>query len=210
MNKQFQEVWTLITSDKKKAMALGSLALVAGGLWLRAAITSGPSKASASDKKRMTADGEKRAKKSGEKNAESDKSETVVRVIAVTSPPPLTRDLFALSDALLASSSQMDSDRSGNPKSAVGKDDKPLQSAAMRAQTLEERVQSEASDFRLRSTMIGASPIAVIETQGAKSRQSGTVVRVGEQIEGFTVIAIRARDVELEKEGVRITLSRMQ
>src|SRR5690606_31572506 len=123
MNAHLQEAWTLITSDKKKATMLGALALVAGGLWLRAAVTSGPSSAKANEK-RMTADGEKRAKKAAKANQSDESEEDVVRIIELSSPPPLTRDLFALSEALLASSAQTDLIDSSGPKSALGKVDK--------------------------------------------------------------------------------------
>lgn len=208
MNAHLQEIWTLITTDKKKATILGALALVAGGLWLRAAMTSGPSTAKANEK-RMTADGERRAKRASKKSESETEHDAPVRIIELSPPPPLTRDLFALSDALLASSAQTDPAPFSNPKSASGTDDKSLQSAGMRTQSTEDRVRAEAGKLRLRSTMIGANPIAVIEA-GASSRAAGRVVRLGDEIEGFIVRAIHAREIELEKEGVRVTLTRAQ
>lgn len=206
MNKQLQEAWAIVTADRKKAAVLGALVLVAGGLWLRAALTSGPSKASASGESRMTESGKKRAEKAAKK-PEDVVERAPARTIELAPPPPLTRDLFVLSEALLASSAQTDLVDSGDPKSAAGKDDKPLRPAPIAAQTVSERVASEAARLRLRSTMIGANPIAVIETPDA-SRAGGVMVRPGEAIAGFTLVAVRAHEVELEKEGVRVTIAR--
>ncbi len=206
MKNQLLEAWAILTSDRKKASVLGSLVLVAGGLWLRAAITSGPKSANASSKTRMTESGKKRAEKSAKAEKDAPRL-TRTRVVEMAPPPELQRDLFMLSDALLASSPQTEPNDMGTPKSAGGKVDKSLRPAVIAAQTIEERVASEAARLQLRSTMIGANPTAVIESDDT-SRSGATVVRVGNTVAGFTVIAIRAREVELEKEHVRVTIAR--
>jgi len=68
-------------------------------------------------------------------------------------------------------------------------------------------VRQEAAALRLRSTMISSNPIAVIETTAGAGKRA-SVVRMGDSIEGFVLISVRAREVDLEKNGVRVTLSR--
>jgi len=207
MNNQLREAWAILTADRRKAAVLGALVFIAAGLWLRAAITSGPSKAKGFNEPRMTESGNKSAKK---KNASSDAEEGFTkppRVINFNPPSPLVRDLFILSDELLASSPQTEPGDPAAPKSASGTDDKPVRTAAPPAQTVEQRIAHEAAALRLRSTMIGANPIAVIESADAP-RGGSSVVRLGETIAGFTLIAVRAHEVELEKENVRVTIAR--
>lgn len=206
MSDQLREFWAIVTADRKKAAVLGGLALVAGGLWIRAAVTSGPSKATASDAPRMTESAKKRAKKLA-KSDEDSSSKTPSQTITIQSPDPLTRDLFVVSDALLASSSQMEPADARAPKSAAGIDDKSLRPAGLGAETPKQRVTREAAELRLRSTMIGANPIAVFQNPNG-SRQSASMVRIGGDIAGFKLVAVRAHEAELEKEGIRVTVSR--
>ncbi|RMH24210.1 MAG: hypothetical protein D6693_10195 [Planctomycetota bacterium] len=199
MNQSLLQFWAIVTADRKKAAMLGALVLVAGGLWVRAALTTGPSRAKAGAGGgivTLQADGGE-----DEGPAEPD----LRRTVTVTPAPRNTRDLFALSDALVSLSSQMEPDASGAPKSASGSDDNTQRPGA-RARDRERRVRDEASSLRLRSTMIGASPIAVIETP--EGNRHGVVVRPGDVVEGFRVVAIRTHEVELEKDGVSVTIAR--
>ena len=203
MNKSLLEFWAVITADRKKAAMLGTLVVVAGGLWVRASLMTGPDTAKAGTDAVITT--LSTASPGNAAAAESDEPD-LRRTIALTSPPPLTRDLFALSDVFVSLSSQTDPAAGGSPKSASGTDDKPLRPIALGPAAIEQRVREEAAGLRLRSTMIGASPIAVIETPGVG--RHGAVVRVGDEVEGFRVISIGTEDVELEKAGTRVTLTR--
>lgn len=207
MNQQLQEAWAVLTADKKKATVLGVLALFAIIFWIRAALVSGPAKATASSNAITTTDRSKSIKNANASaaalgNADQESWPT----ITLKRTKKLNRDLFALSDALLASSAQMEQVVSDPSKSDPRKVEKLVRVAPMRVQTVEERVRDEALSLRLRSTMTGANPIAVIETADSKGR-AAPVVRVGERIAGFELLAVRAREVDLEKEGVRVTLS---
>lgn len=207
MNKQLQETWAVLTADKKKATALGALALLSGGLWIRAAVMSGPSQAAASTHETTTDTTNKHSSSAGASAAAGGVNPETFPAITLEAVGDLNRDLFALSDALLASSAQMEQAGSDRPKSARRNDDKSLRTATTRAQTVEERVRDEAQGLHLRSTMIGANPIAVIEVAGATGRSS-PVLRLGDHVAGFVLRVVRAQEVELEKEGVRVTLSR--
>lgn len=207
MNKQLQEVWAVLMADRRKAGALGSLMLVAGGLWIRAALMSGPSKVHASGGA-TGADGDNGGA-SGLSSAQSPGSAPVLpsRAITFSAPPPLSRDLFALSDAILASSPQTDSAPTASPKFERGKDETRVTEPVVSPKTTEELVRDQVERLRLRSTMISSNSIAVIETMTG-SRQEARVLRIGDEINGFTLIAVMALQVELEKDGVRVTITR--
>jgi hypothetical protein len=73
--------------------------------------------------------------------------------------------------------------------------DKPPQVPV--GKSLEEIVQSEASGFVLQSTIVSASPKAVINEQ---------ICGLGDVIDGFSVIEIMPGACLLEKEGVQVRL----
>lgn len=59
------------------------------------------------------------------------------------------------------------------------------------------KLKEEASALHLQSTVMSETPLAVINSE---------ILRVGEMIRGFRVVAIRARQVTLEKNGITLTL----
>ena len=201
MSRQIIEMWAVVTADKKKAGLLIGLVLLAGGMWIRTAFFMGPKNAQASGSRTPS-----NATPKAQPSSTPDDTDTPepARIITLTTPPPLKRDLFALSDVLVSLSSQTDRPDVVAPKSARRTDEKHVRSAAM---TVEQRVRQEAAALRLRSTMISSNPIAVIETTAGAGKRA-SVVRMGDSIEGFVLISVRAREVDLEKNGVRVTLSR--
>jgi hypothetical protein len=58
-------------------------------------------------------------------------------------------------------------------------------------------LQAQAKALTLQSTMVGAVPTAII---------NGQVLRAGEWISGFQVVAIAARSCTIEKQGARLIL----
>ncbi len=203
MNQRFAEVWAIVTADKKKAGVLACLVLVAVGLWVRAALTSGPSRAEAS----AGSSGFASTRSNGNNKVSDEIPVAPPRPVWFSDPDVLKRDMFALSDPLVALSAQPDLLAADDPKSRVGTDDKSTRTGAPGTISVESRVRQEAESLRLRSTMIGTNPIAVIEPI-AGARRNAAVLRVGDTIDGFTLIEIHAHSVEMEKEGVRVTLSR--
>jgi hypothetical protein len=76
------------------------------------------------------------------------------------------------------------------------------------ADAVAERVMKEAASLRLRGSLIGSTPMAVIEVTG-KRADKGNVVRPGQVVEGFTLIEVHSTGVVLEKDGVRVELRRV-
>lgn len=64
-------------------------------------------------------------------------------------------------------------------------------------------IRALASELKLRSTMLGATPMAVFELGGA-SGKGRVVARVGEPVGGFTLVEVTAGGAVLELDGVRI------
>ncbi len=204
VNKQLHETMVILAADKKKAAFLGSLLFVAVGLWVRAAMVTGPHEAQgAGNTMSEGAMSPDRADEPSQKESELLAHRDIVRIPTVQ---PLTRDLFALSDELLALSAQTDQPQLDDPKSSLGIDDKSNQSGPESAAAKEKRIHLEAAQLSLRSTMTGSNPVAVIAQDSGKL--AGVVVRLGEEIAGFTLVHVRAREVEIEKEGVRVALTR--
>ncbi len=206
MNQRFAEVWAIVTADKKKTGVLACLVLVAVGLWLRAALTSGPSRAGASTSA-TDASGFASNKTAGKNKGPAEADAAPPKTVRFTTPEPLRRDMFALSDPLVALSAQPDLLVPDDPKSRAGTDDKSARAGGPEPVSIVSRVRQEAESLRLRSTMVGTNPIAVIEPNSG-ARRNAAVLRVGDMIDGFTLVEVHAHSVVMEKDGVRVTLSR--
>lgn len=204
MNEHLARLKIAILSDKRKAGILAALVVVGVGMWIRAAVvSSGPSRARAespvSDSAAPSSHG---AEKDSSKASESARPE---KIVPLPASPALERDLFRPSAQLLPPSSQTDASDGSDAKSAIGNVETPEERERMRRLALVRSVQEEASRLRLRSVMVGASPIAVIERPG-ESGSEGKVVRVGDEVAGFTVDRIERERVLLSRSGVEVEL----
>jgi hypothetical protein len=198
------EAWIAITADKRKAVVLGALTLVALVTVTRAALSqkkpaglrpvAGASAPAAAD----AAAGLVRAE-----NRESRTEAPVVRLAAI---PPLTRNLFLASERHFPYPAQTEGSGGTPAKSPVGTDEKSEEE--IERALAEERVRlvnEEAAGLRLRSTMLGTSPLAVVES--AKGARGGSaVLRVGQAFEGFTLVEVHRESAILEKDGVRVEI----
>jgi hypothetical protein len=75
----------------------------------------------------------------------------------------------------------------------------------MRRKELENKVLAASRNLVVRSTVVGvARPVAVIsdQTQAASDR----ILAVGDHLNGFKITAIRAREVEFEKDGITVAV----
>lgn len=205
MKKQLFEMWVKVTADKKKASVLGALVLIALVMWGRAAVMGGPapSKSSASVKGPGTARGD--GAKSGAKNAKEGEVREAARSVHLPALTPLSRNLFIPSEEHFPLPSQTETTVRESPKYPVGNDEKLLEQERLRQETLVRTVRDEAARLRLRTTMSGANPIAVIQTPGGG--KSGAVVRIGQTVEGFTLLEVHSARVVLEKSGVVVELT---
>ena len=107
---------------------------------------------------------------------------------AWTSNASITRDIFKLNVGVFP---VVD----GGEMATLTKDPAPGGTDHQRAQM--RRVQAEARALTLQSTIIGATPTAII---------NGRVIREGKTINGFRVVAVTARGCVIEKQGVKIAL----
>lgn len=206
MRTKLTEAWVAITADKKKAAVLGVLTLVA-----LATVT----KALLSQRKqpglRPSAQASGPAQTSGARGAALVKAENpVVRVeapvVRLAAIPPLSRNLFLASERHFPYPAQTEASSGTPAKSPDGTDEKSEEE--IERALAEERarlVNKEASGLRLRSTMLGTSPVAVVES-GKGARGGSAVLRVGQTFEGFTLVEVHRESAILEKNGVRVEI----
>jgi hypothetical protein len=80
-------------------------------------------------------------------------------------------------------------------------------SAAPSTDEMQRLMQAEAKSLDLQSTMVGATPIAIINgPPDSDNRKGPRVLRVGETINGFKVTQISARSCAIWKNDVTILL----
>ncbi len=132
--------------------------------------------------------------------------DTGTHVIRVPKPESGLRDLFHFDARIFPPPVQAEPETENSAKSDVRSDDPPTVSAFSSGQRAAE-IRTEAERFRLRSTLLGAQPIAVIAIGGGPSGQRSEMLRIGEAIEGFELIEIQQRSVTVEKDGVRVRLN---
>jgi len=212
MKSRLMETWVALTSDKRRASALGALVMIALLMWARAAFMSGdkgpaPAKASATAGEVAGASGNNGP--STTIRTDESPGASVAGAVELPPTPPLERDLFAYSREYFPESAQTDSTAQDDPKSAPAQDDNPADESESEEQEDEQSllVRADAARWlRLRSLMLGKEPVAVIESTAPHDPRS-TVIRVGESIAGFTLIGVAARTVTVERDGVQVELT---
>lgn len=211
MTRRLQEAWLLIMADRKRATMLGALVVVLLGVSVRELGRIGPGKARAQSRSALLQAAEAETEGSG-KTAKSEETSEKQRAATITieRAPPVSRDLFALSELAFppAQTELTEMSPSEAAKSEPQMDDTHPVARADDAELVRERVTREAGVLRLRSAVVGATPTAVIGfAEGARGGASA-VVGLGQLIRGFKVIEIGPAEVLVEKEGVRVTLKR--
>ena len=192
------EFWVLATSDKRKAGLLiglvGVLLLVSG----RALLNAGPAEASATSssqtrRERMFSDAP---------------SQVVLEATGVYMPvqrPKMPgRNVFDFDPAVFPPPAQTDLSVSLPPNSRTELADDPAE-----IPSVQELAEQEAMRFltklRLRSTVLGSKPLALIEeVSGRTSRR--TWARPGDPVGPFTLERVESRSVVLEMNGVEYEL----
>jgi hypothetical protein len=120
----------------------------------------------------------------------------------IDSPPaPLTRNLFSVDLDQFA----QDGSRSVSTHNAANQGfwDELAKSMSSRADHKKERqiyienLQRQAADMRLQSTVMGATPKAVI---------NGALVGEGDVVAQFRVVKIEARRITVEREGIKLEI----
>lgn len=204
MKAKLTEAWIAITSDKKKAVVLGALTLVALVTVTRALLTQRkPAALRPVATTPHAPDGATGVTLVKAENRPTSEDAPVVRLASIA---PLSRNLFLPSEQHFPYPAQTDVTRPAAPKSPAGTDE--ISEEEIERIRLEEQVRlvtEESARLRLRSTMLGASPAAVIES-GKGARGASAVLRVGQSHDGFVLIEVRRESAILEKNGVRVEI----
>jgi hypothetical protein len=202
MKPRMSKLMVLVHAERKKLGVLGILVLALGLASLRALVLSGPRSANAAPGARSEESPDGNVPGAGRRTAGHRPD------IRTTIPAELTRDLFALDESQFPRPSQTEPPDSVDPKSAPAKVETSSRVEPRQEEDPPEvRIAEELRKLRLKGTILGGSPMAVIELAGQKDKR-GTVVRPGESIEGFTLIEVVNGGVVLEKDGVRVELKR--
>lgn len=205
MKARMNKLMVLVNAERKKLGVLGVLCLGLVAAGIRAVIMSGPRSAGAA-----VSGPDSEAGGRDERGDKSKSGDSGGRGPDIRAPIPatLTRDLFALDESQFPRPAQTEPADAVAPKSAPAKDETPSRVEPVRqVEPPEVRIAEEVRKLRLKGTLLGASPMAVIEVAGPKDKR-GVVVRPGEQIEGFTLVEIKNGGVVLEKERVKVELKR--
>lgn len=199
MRARIAELKVLLTADKKQATILAGLLVFLLISAARMLFQMSPSKASAKQRDAATAD--------LDSGADAAREAARREEIVLAPLPDEARDIFALDPEKFPEPAPSEQSADVRPKSDPGIDEADGAGSLSEQELAEQRVLEEAGGLRLRSTILGASPIAVIETAG-KGKTRSVVLTVGDAYEGFEVIEIRRHSVLIEKHGVRVELNR--
>lgn len=185
----------LAKAEPKQSITLGVVTVLALGLWARAATQNGSRAMAASG-------GSTDAVEQDREQARAAAREVVV----IDGAHPITRDLFTPRPEDFPPPVQTEPIAAAASKSPTGSDDKTNEANSLPQLTPEARVLAESGALTLRSTVVGADPIAVIEV-----RRSGTperaVLRVGDSVIGFRLVRVVNRHAVVEKDGVEVELT---
>lgn len=220
MNRRIREAVVMVKSDPKRASVLGALLLVLVGMSARAYWKLGPagviargttSSAPGTDGAAPKADSaaaiRELARTAGVVVPEAMQKD-LAPIIALTTPPPLNRDLFRLNAAVFPPPVPVATESRVAPKSQPEKaDQSPRIPAPVPEIPLEERITRESQRLKVRSTLVGAHPLAVFEIAGERRT---SMVLPGQSVAGFVLVKVTATGVVVEKEGVQIELQRVQ
>ena len=204
-----QTMWgkiiTAVRNDPQKAGILTVLFAILAVLQFRlqtGARNAGPSRANAASGVSASAGADNGSSYAGSSSqpGRSHDAKAALREWMDAPPAPLGRNLFAVElERFPRDGSTPTSASAGAP----GFWDELAKSMTVRAdvrkerQILVENLQHQASQLRLQSTMMGATPKAVID---------GELVGEGEVVASFRVLRIEARRIIVEREGIKLEI----
>ena len=205
-----EKILTAVKNDPQKAGMLTVLVAILVVLQVRLHMSekdAGPSSAVASstDTGRSHNSGARQDRMSGGAASEPGRPQdrlTALRSWMDAPPVPLTRNLFSIElEHFPADASRVHSAAANKP--SVGFWDELAKSMTFRAdvrkerQILVENLARQASQLRLQSTIMGASPKAVID---------GDLVGEGDVVASFRVLKIEPRRIIVEREGIKLEI----
>ena len=209
MIQTLHELRVTIKDDPKRAAVLFALAGVLVLVGVRAFVFSGgPRSAAASDHSGGLAATSSQAVASGASLAASVVEKSRGEIVVLPPPPLSLRNVFQIDPALFPPPDSNKPDGTQPKvaeKSASAIAENPEEAARNAMQQLELRIAKESEGLRLRGTLLGGSPTAVLETV---SDRKSFVLMPAQQIIGFTLVEVRPTSVVLEKEGITVELHR--
>jgi hypothetical protein len=191
---------TAIQKDPKKAIVLGVLVLLLGGMWIRLAMSgkTQPQRAAASVANPASAKkgGKASSPRRTSANAGNALQEWLGRPIA-----PLSRNLFAIRmDHFPLAAGKTGSESSTTQQTfweALAKSVNTRADQIEKRQNLIQNLKEQASQMTLQSTVMGAKPKALID---------GELVGEGDVVASFRVLKIEPRRIIVEREGIRLEI----
>ncbi len=206
MMRKLHELRILMKDDPKRALVLCTLGAVLVVVSARAVfLTSGPKRAAANATKDPGAQTSSEALRAGALVAAALAERSRGDIVRLPPAPKELRDVFQIDQAVFPPPAPTPVPGAVAEKSAPGIAESPEQAALrLRAET-EQRVRAESRELRLRGTLLGSSPTAVLETV---SERKSFVLRPGQEIAGFTLVEIGSSTVIVEKEGLRVEIER--
>ncbi|MFG0257552.1 MAG: hypothetical protein ACF8GE_06590 [Phycisphaerales bacterium JB043] len=200
MLSKIREIWPETRGDQRKVMLLIALGLMALVLWGRAWVFPGPKVAAGAEDTEQPNMLRQLSQQIEKVYVQMQRREVLLPV-----PPDQVRDVFAISPDLVPPNMDPDPVVQVIPKSDMDPVESDEERVRRERQALVRSIQEEASQLRLRSTMVGKTTAAVIEV--VRSRQSRPVVLLpGQDIQGFMLVEVSSASVLLEKQGIVIEL----
>ncbi len=199
MNQKIQELIIAAKSDPKKSGVLGALMLALAVLGAKQFLGAEPNKAAAQDAVDAVRN---------EVLGLSDIGSIVVSgpSIEVPATEGRMRDLFRFDQHHFPAPVLDGEDVERSGKSDVSTDDPKPVDADPAASELE-RIRAEAERFRLTSTLLGSNPIALIDLVTGRNEKRSFMLRIGEDVRGFTLVSVSHRAAVIEYDGHQFTLN---
>ena len=201
MNRRLASLWQLLMEDRKKAGVLAFLLVLLTGVAIKTLLPFGPNASRAGQDR----DGTTSPTQVGQ-SALSRTIDLLTRLrssqlVEVAQSPRLSRNLFAVDEHRFPPPEVPDP-TPDPPPDLNPTVDPPIEDAdEIRAREIAQ-IRLEAEVFRLRSVVVGQSPLAVIELPG-KGR---SVIPLGGTLNGFKIVEVTTESVVLEKDEVRVRL----
>ncbi|MBL0926411.1 MAG: hypothetical protein IBJ11_02010 [Phycisphaerales bacterium] len=204
MSTRLAELWIILNADRKKSAVLGVLLLALTLLGLRTVLSGGIGSAQARDRR---AAGQPDAAPAAGLAAAAAAAAAGRPIIRVPRPAELTRNLFLVNEVTFPRPVEMPQSAGVAQKSQSETAEDPEVVRGRERAAAEKRVREQASKLRLRSTMLGRTPMAVVDQVGRSDRRN-FVLRPGESVDGLTLVEVSELSVVLEKDGFRVELKR--
>lgn len=191
----FDRLKAEILADKKKVIILGSLGAVAIALGARAMLSGEKRPPGAAKVTTVsTATASSYAAAASTVDAEARFRTIAAALPALAQASRSERDLFSLNSEHFPQPVETQPPEASGAKSAPQSDDDALR---------REAIARDADSIRLKSTLVGGRPVAVIDLGGVTGSRD-LLVRVGDTVNGFVVVSIEPKRVILERDGERI------